>query len=144
MPKVSRYGNDSNLIYIWRHRYVRQYWKHMMHHVMTSHVCLRHTSFNTSRAKAYIATNLVPTTDDTAMTTPSLPADTIHNTSPTSSSSVVPPVPASSAQSNIFYAYALCLCRQCPCLTRTLSRALILLHLLFSSNASIQSWTPGV
>jgi len=47
MPKVSRYGNDSNLIYIQHHQYVRQYRKHMMHHVMTSHACLRHTSFNT-------------------------------------------------------------------------------------------------
>ena len=46
MPKISRYGNDSNLIYIRHHRYVRQYQKHMMRHVMTSHVCLRHTSFN--------------------------------------------------------------------------------------------------
>ena len=49
----------------------------------------------------------VPTTYDTAMTTLSLPVDTIHNTSPTSSSSIVPPVPMSSAQSDIFYAYTL-------------------------------------
>ena len=49
----------------------------------------------------------VPTTHDTATTTPSLPADTIHDTSPTSSS-VVPPVPVSPAQSNIFYIYTLC------------------------------------
>ena len=49
MPKVSRYGNNSNLIYIWHHRYVRQYQKHMMCHVMMSHACLRHTSFNSGR-----------------------------------------------------------------------------------------------
>ena len=45
-PKVSNYGNDSNLIYIQCHRYVRQYRNHMMHHVMTSHACLGHLSFN--------------------------------------------------------------------------------------------------
>ena len=42
MPKVSRYSNDSNLIYIRSHQYVSQYWNH----VMTSHACLRHMSFN--------------------------------------------------------------------------------------------------
>ena len=46
-PKVSRYGNNSNLIYIRRHRYVSQYRNHVVCHVMTSHVCLGHTSFNT-------------------------------------------------------------------------------------------------
>jgi len=63
--------------------------------------------YHASRAKAHITTDLIPTTHDTATTTLSLSVDTIHDTSPTSSS-IVPPVPVSPTQSDIFYAYALC------------------------------------
>jgi len=61
-----------------------------------------------SRAKAHVATDLIPTPYDTATPTLFLSADYTLDTSPTPPSSVVPPVPASPSQSNLFYAYALC------------------------------------
>jgi len=61
-----------------------------------------------SRAKAHITTDLIPTPHDTATPTLSLSADYTLNTSPTPPSSIVPPVPVSPAQSDLFYAYALC------------------------------------
>ena len=48
MPKVSRYSKICNLIYIRHHRYVIIYQCHVVCHVMMSHACLGHSSFNTT------------------------------------------------------------------------------------------------
>jgi len=58
-----------------------------------------------TRAKAHIATDPIPIPDITTPTQ-STSIDPLQDTSPTHHSSVVPPVPASPAQSDIFYAYA--------------------------------------
>jgi len=60
-----------------------------------------------TRAKAHIATDPIPIPDITTPTQ-STSMDPLQDTSPTHHSSVVPPVSASPAQSDIFYAYASC------------------------------------